>query len=94
MTPQERLIENIHMIASKRRVTRAAMAEHLHVQVQTVYRRMDGTSTWPTNDLVRLAAFLEVDISVLFAEAIAFTPDGPVALTNWYAPTGQPEAVA
>lgn len=92
MTPEERLIENIHMVASKRRVTRAAMAEHLHVQVQTVYRRMAGESTWPTADLVRLAQLLDVDVSVLWAESLAFTPDGPIALTKWYGPPTAGEA--
>jgi transcriptional regulator with XRE-family HTH domain len=64
----QRVAENVRAELAVRRISGTALADALGITRSTMYRRLDGSSPWPVDDLERVADFLAVDVAYLLTE--------------------------
>lgn len=63
-----RVAANVRAELAARRLSGTALATALGITRSTMYRRLDGRSTWPVDDLEKVADFLGVDVLSLLAD--------------------------
>lgn len=63
-----RVAENVRAEMAARRISGTALADALGITRSTMYRRLDGNSPWPVDDLEKVADFLKVELMDLLAE--------------------------
>lgn len=66
-----RVAANVRAELAARRISGTALAMALGITRSTMYRRLDGTSKWPVDDVEKTANFLGVDVRSLLAERAA-----------------------
>lgn len=70
-TTTQRVAANVRAEAAARRISGTKLAQAVGVTRSTMYRRLDGLTPWPVDELERVAQFLKVSVESLFAERAA-----------------------
>lgn len=63
-----RVAVNVRAELSARRIHGTELARYLGISLNTMYRRLDGESAWPVDDLEQVADFLDLPVMALLAE--------------------------
>lgn len=70
-TTTQRVAANVRAEAAARRISGTKLAQAVGVTRSTMYRRLDGLTPWPVDELERVAQFLKVSVESLLVERAA-----------------------